>query len=594
LAYGDIITYTAPPRPGTPGTDLSWRFFSPTISQAAIPVMSKYGDSTIGTILRVTIRSYITGTNIEDVDAQVRRARGALTEPQGTFQWVFDGGDGTSTNVMVLTPQDCVEWGPRILDTKFVSRWGGRAVEIIWTLEAFVGPSFGWSFKNPNGAIALELMYTVSTSIDRNCYSQRQIAGSLRVMAGRTDQFVGVGGAAPFRGADMLRNTVEAYICGIPNGWQRVSRSYQQSEDGLVLSFYVVDEQRRFALPPDCTSGDVSIETSVSPPVSGRVLMTLKGYFEGHPNSNYGPRAALADLVNKLWQGKATPTFSVILQDLNLSQSLYRNSISFSMSWLTWTPAIDEASNSQDMSIAMANFAMMLTTQANTWLNGFANGITTNTGPYGNTTISGWCGSGEPLGAVPVFKYMPGGIPGANNQENAGSDNIPTNPTEDTGPQNYSYWRQSFFYVADPGNTVVPTMGQVATIVQQIRNPVVFLVCIGEAERMNQKPMIPLPPLDPSKGKLVAPLSFTVESPRGGPIYRAQWQYTQVATGMVQSGGSDVPMVDPIAAILPNLYLPWTPDQANLFPNFTQGRPNPGQAWPGIETPAGLFADGSY
>ncbi len=140
-------------------------------------------------------------------------------------------------------PQTCIL--TQLTNTMFLLSW--RVTAHYWENNGVsVNP-----VTNLPGAVALYNRWSEQQSIDKRNYSRRTRRGKFTIRSDNTEGFI----------ADEVRKQMA--ILGLPKGWLRESSDYTQSEDGLTVSYVIVDrEVFKYPPPPAFTATGTYSESS--------------------------------------------------------------------------------------------------------------------------------------------------------------------------------------------------------------------------------------------------------------------------------------------------------------------------------------------
>jgi len=527
--------YYGPERNATSGAN--YRFPFPVVSIAKQVVLGGFEDRRVAVRHAVTVRSLIIGTSSPNLETAILEARRKLSQPQGAFAWLDDAGQV----VLEFNVENDINLGPHPRGLQIERVYGSNVAIITWTLESETGADHNAARSledefSPIGAAFVDLSYTVAHRVDHNGYSTRNINGVFRInRATSTKEAVE---CTP----DAMREIVEANIPKVPAPWQRILREYNLSGNGLTLAFSFTDQQRAFALPPGCTSGDATV--TVSNPqiaVRGYADIELAGYFEAPVTLPDAPYQAFVALATNYWDFNSAG-FGIIVKGLSVTRHLYRNRIDFSMGWTISRPSDSSAipgadgSGVQDESIANANLVILMSRRVNDWLNTYAEAVQTDAGPYGTSNIFGFGTCIEPVPAI-VLPILPGNQSQDTvaSESNAGPSSTPGDGV-DEGNDTYAYsrWHQNFRYVYERNQAVIPYLTaseeEKSAFVTQLGNSQLFLTVTGEAARDFQDVAVPNPPYvgssaNPDHPATVLCADISKDNIQVGPRYTATWRY---------------------------------------------------------------------
>ena len=492
-------------------------FSNPTTTVAQTPVLSSRTNHRVANSYTIGIRSLliVSSTNI---DFEIKTARDILSRAGGDFIWTDNG-----TPVLSFTAAEDINFGPQPTQLTFNRFWGTNAVQVEW--------QFNVELANQDSDHT-EFFYTISTDLDKNMYSNRTIAGILKINPAKIKEIKA-------SSADAYRKTIEKFTCKPAADWQRISQHYHTSADGLTLRFRIVDQQQFVVLPEGVTDGEVSLTAEGNPAVPP-FRFTLRGFYEAAPHKPMASTVAFAQLAQSIFTTEDTKD-GFIIKRVQVQKDVYKPRLNFSLTWDAYMPdkmpqgTIAGGSGSTKAT----NYLISLTTKAEDWLTHWRTKRSENFPPYGVANdVVGWCGSQE---VMPALTMAADQNPEATLPPNRAGQRV-TFGTPESFDQNrtanesyYSVWEQSFKYEIDYGRKVMSTMSGHADAdqVQQVRSPRVFLYVRGKATRAFNGVDIPLPPInskitgqtrDESDG-VVLKQSITTSAPNTGPEFSAAWSY---------------------------------------------------------------------
>lgn len=518
----DTVTYNC----GRAGTAILQK---PTVTVAHNTEVSRYRQFTVLVRITYTIRALIAVANSPALKAAMEHYRTVLSISGG----VFTADYGNDQDFLEAKPSTDITGGPHPTFLDIRELHGGKSAIVTWTLQT--EKHVKDDAVNAVGAW-LDFVYTISTSLNSNFYATRTISGILRLSSCHSQ--------TRYRSADAFRQTVERNIAPVPTTgvWQRVSREFRLSEDQKILAFTIVDSQLYTLLPYGITSGDMSLTTIAEKYGHGRYI--LRGWFEASPSLS---RGVVQGHVKEIWQ----LFFNLVVQRIEAETTgedqwkITNERRSYVVHWRSNRvefEAVYEILGLWERGIP--DNIEYTVNRALDWLAYLSrkyNRSIADEGPYGSALVLGPSGqeSPGPVVLIDPMEKLPAGFaygPGVG-QPFTGGDKTNV-PAGTTSRKSYTTWHQSFKYMYDSGKVFIPVKAaNQCDVVQQTKNISVYLVVVGEAERVGIGPEVPL---YPHKKLLVAGSSDTIitgvpqlilvssdvvaHEPSPAGVYRVTWK----------------------------------------------------------------------
>lgn len=542
----------------------TWTFKFPTVTVTQAYVPSAFGYAKMSTKYIYTVRSVLIATSPSDLAALQHSAEELLGAVGGTFNWNRDAND-----VIIWGPNDDVNFGPHPTALSFDKFFDTNTAMITWQLEVEV-PAVDTDI--------LDMVYTVSHTLDQNMYTTRVIAGMLRLNG--SARYVN---PATFAGADAYRTTIENYICSIPDDWQRVARQYDMSMDGLTITFSITDRQQYAVLPANCSGGEAQLSVEGNPRLGNKKDFRLTGWFEAPTDSPGAPQAGFVSLASSLFNFIAN-TESFRVKFLGVTKDIFRPRLQFTMVWDAFEPTTDGSiPGAPGTSEYTANWMLLLLTRSNSWLASLkgSGAISTDRGPYGTTDVRGFCGTGavapilEPEG-YQTTRARAGDGNGSDSGDDGGDQSIVAD-----GDTYYYRYRQTIETRTNWGVAHVAYKDVTKPdALQQVHTPLRLIKVQGELSLQGGSgsvPSVPPPPFTPDEVVILEDMSGT-ESVIVGPEYILRWWYVLKWKA--------VPAIDD------NLRVPYSPfiaasEASSIFTHSASGDPRTGYK----EISGGVFAN---
>jgi len=495
----NTLTYTVK------GDSIIFRY--PTLTVTEVPVLAGRKDLTISVRKIYGVRAIVLVSSPDELDTEISRMQQLLSAPGGTLTIDYDGwGD----QLNVDSTKDLLR-GPRPIRVEITKVYGGNAALVFWEVETEMFPTpSGYSGEEGKW---VDLVYTISTTIDQNYFATRTISGLLRLNKQYT--------TGRKVGADSFRKTITNYF-KIPRSsakvgfWQRMEQRFSTDETDTILRFTIIDKQRYSWLPPKITRGDFSVSvTSQNKEREGVVgTFTMDGFFEATDRESRTTVAlAVLDLLNMfggrvleriksetLRKGKK---FWVEEKSHSYTFYLTANRVDFHFIW-------DVFGQFSGGLVPNLNYTAGVALEWLAWVTRTRGKKPQDLGPYGTSGVCGLTGgdiihspvlidfevkaSKHSTAGLWISSAGYGGLKGGTSGGTEGSREHTTKSEE------YIAFHQSFEYKVDQGLRAFPVMsktegGKLYTdVVQQVSPPQVFLLIVGEAKKQGTPPEVPLPP----------------------------------------------------------------------------------------------------
>jgi hypothetical protein len=518
----NTVTYDC----GRAGTAI---LYNPTITVAHMTEISRYRQYTVLVRITHTIRGLIVAADSASLKTTMEAYRTILSVSGGVFSAQY----GNSSSFLYASPGTDITGGPHPISLNIQELHGGKSAIVTWSLQT----EKHVADDNVNAVGAwLDFVYTITTTIDANFYGRRTISGILRLSACHTQ--------TRYRSADAFRQTIETNIAGIPVSgiWQRISRDYRLSEDNRILAFTIVDQQLYTALPYGVSQGDMTLTVIAEKGGIGRYIMN--GWFEGSADL---ARGAIQTHVRDIWQlffnlvitrietETAGDEQWAIINERRMYVTHWRsNRIEFSAEYEVlgeWERGIPEN----------IEYTVNRALDWLAYLSRSYNRAIIDQGPYGSAPTIGPTGR-EYLGPIILIDPMeklPAGFAYGSGTTPPHSGGRDKNTTRGVAVQKtYIIWHQHFAYTYDTGQVFVPVLtADACDIIQQVRNPSLYMTVTGEAERIGGEPDIPYFPfpqldtavatdsIDDDEPKLILIKSDVgIAEPSPVNVYRVTWK----------------------------------------------------------------------
>jgi hypothetical protein len=519
-------------------------FLYPTITVSVTPQQS--GTQTIvASIVKVfTIRSLVIASTNELLDHQLEDMREILSVGGGIVSIAYSSFQAP----LVLSPERDIKYGPTPTGFAIEKFHGGKCALVTWQVQSeqfatdtdYLGETGRW----------VDMVYSLSTSIDANLFATRIISGVLRVNpnAPANVNFT----------SDSFRQTVADYfkLPGERNGqWQRLSQDYTQSEDFTGLMFRIVDRQTYAWLPENMTGGNLEVSTYVAKNGAGSI--SLRGFFEA---TNRDSRATVLDLVLNLLTGFNTHCIKNIYVESGAQDGYLLTEESCQITYQWRANRIDFANewNFYGLLKGTEKFEVQYNTtfaakRVLAWLSKMSRGHL----PYGSHKptdemldpygTSGVCGRTGSEGFAPIIdirfedknRITRGN--GADNDHQSNTSDYNADGNKDTNK--YKSFKQEFHYKIKSHIQIIPTLSdEYRDIIQRTQKPEVYLMINGSAETIGSPPETPLAPypiFDPDNDGIengltidtTAPFATMIqcdirpEEPSPDGEYKMSWSY---------------------------------------------------------------------
>jgi hypothetical protein len=322
-----------------------FRFPFTTMQVIEGPLWASDGATQIGTQQTFKISGWLTAGGPEGLQALKQMAQCELMQPRKSFyvDWAKDSVSGANNSEDAKTgtrlyetyrrvgPYYDIDNGPKPGPLIFDAIVGGRAVHYTWSLTATMkncyGPDCALKPNTESDILAITRRFT--STIDQNGLTTRQVSGELIIRGAPKD-------IRDYPSADAFRPFIDV---ATPFNFQRVSESFDQSPDGRVLTYAIVDQERIWTYPDPITDCEVTWNISIPPVISTKTsdiaslitTFTLSGYM-GAPR--LVSKATIINRIIGLLAAKeaaitaAAPTV-LIRHAHNISESVYGNRIAF-------------------------------------------------------------------------------------------------------------------------------------------------------------------------------------------------------------------------------------------------------------------------
>ena len=459
---------------------------NPTITIAHGTEVSRYRKFTVLVRISYTVRALIAVADSATLKGVMEHYRTILSVSGGSFLANY----GNDADFLEANPGTDITGGPHPTYLNIRELHGGRSAVVTWTLQT--EKHVKDDAVNAVGTW-LDFVYTITTSLNRNFYATRTISGVLRLSSCHSQ--------TKYRSADAFRVTVEANIAPVPTTgiWQRVSREYRLSEDQKILAFTIVDEQLYTLLPYGITSGDMTLTTISERYSTGRYI--LRGWFEANPNFS---RGFVQGFVRELWQ----LFYNLVVQRIETETEgdnqwdIFNERRSYVTHWRSNRVEFEasyEVLGEWEQGIP-ENIEYTVN-RALDWLAYLSrkyNRAIMDKGPYGSAPVLGASGKENPGPIIfidPMEKLPAGFAYGPGVAQPSAAGDISSVSAGTTKRKSYTTWHQHFEYKYDSGKVFVPVKGSdQCDIIQQTKNISVYLLVVGEAERVGEEPVVSLYP----------------------------------------------------------------------------------------------------
>ncbi len=502
---------------------------NPTITVTHNTEVSRYKKFTVLVRISYTIRALIATADSPSLKAVMELYRTILSISGGVFLANY----GNDADFLEAKPATDITGGPHPTFLNIRELHGGRAAIVTWTLQT--EKHVQDDAINAVGAW-LDFVYTITTTLNRNFYATRTISGILRLSSCHNQ--------TKYRSADAFRKTVEANIAPVPSTgiWQRTSREYRLSEDQKILAFTIVDEQLYTLLPFGITSGDMSLTTISERYGTGRYI--LRGWFEANPSLS---RGSVQKYVKELWE----LFFNLVVKRIETETAsdnqwkIINERRSYVVHWrsnrVEFEAAYEVLGEWEQNIPDNIEYTVNRGLDYLAYLSRKYNKAIRDEGPFGSAPVLGVSGTENPgpIILIDPMEKLPAGFaygPGVKQPSIAGdTTNVPAGTTE---RKNYTTWHQHFEYRYDSGKVFIPVkVANQCDIIQQTKNVALYLLVVGEAERVGEEPIVTLYPhtkllnvaandtITKDEPQLILISSdVTVNEPSPVGVYRTSWK----------------------------------------------------------------------
>ena len=518
----NTITYNC----GSAGTAI---LLNPTLTIAHSTEVSRYRQFTVLVRIVYTIRAFIAAADAPTLKNIIENYRTVLNISGGSFLANY----GNDVDFLEANPSTDITGGPHPIYLNIRELHGGRSAVITWTLQT--EKHVKDDSVNAVGAW-LDFVYTVTTTLNKNFYATRTISGILRLSACHSQ--------TKYRSADAFRETVEKNIAPVPSAgiWQRVAREFRLPEDQKTLAFTIVDNQLYTLLPFGITSGDMTLSTISERYGTGKYI--LRGWFEAGPNFS---RGFVQGHIKELWQ----LFYNLVIQRIETETEgdnqwkIINERRSYMVHWRSNRVEFEAAYEVLgEWEQGIPDNIEFTVNRALDWLAYLSrkyNRALQDNGPYGSAPVLGPGGNENPgpIILIDPMDKLPAGFaygPGVTRPSAAGDITNVTAGT--TKRKSYTTWHQYHEYKYDSGQVFIPVKSSdQCDIIQQTKNISVYLLVIGEAERVGEEPLIPLYPheklvtvrtddtiITGQPQLILVSSDVTVHEPSPVGIYRTAWK----------------------------------------------------------------------
>jgi hypothetical protein len=510
--------------------------------------------SQVGTTYTFNIEGVIAEATIALFQAKIQCANAAFLKPRLAFlvQWRELSTDPWTDLYNINSASD-ISFGPHPESFNVTQFSGGKAGLYSASVRCDTKDCYSncTPFGRPSEVLSITRRW--SYEVDPNGYTQRSVTGKLLVTA----QSVAAG-----KPADYFRTSVTP---NRPGFFQRVSQSFNMSEDGRTLSYTIVDQEVYCNFPATIGSGQASFGYKLSR-LNQEVNAILSGHFEA-PRAT--PFQALLFFAYSLVAFYINPKMTgLIPTETTVRQGLFVNSIDFSFTYWGMSSVVFNKNSPDDT--APFNVANGLaigdiepqTAQQTAAIPIGAYGGTSSPAPNAITgvspppTNSGVFSPSPPLYDSCTASTSPGNIPTippstpstnnssppntnstgptpTQNTKSPGSDGNPAGITQQAWKYPFYEYHQVFRYVGDNGLSVfTPKIANAGPLFQQTRIPTIILLQSGYQKEVAPSAANVLQPPNPSLGDNGTLLSWDVSPTVGEPfgnsnvsLYTTHWNY---------------------------------------------------------------------
>lgn len=282
-------------------------------------VYAEDGFTNIGVKYVFTVSGWIGGNTQNDLNTQIDMMETNLRTPRQplSIQW---SGDGNATLYSFDGTGSDLDWGPKPGDLQLIRFYGGRSAMYRWNVTVTSKELQCGSQTIPTPVLAITWKF--ANDIDINGLTTRTTTGTLVVTSSS------VMSGSP---ADSFRFVITSAL-GLPLWFQRINERFEQSADGRVLFFTIVDKEKQWTFPTPVTNGNVTWLMRIPQLNSGNQYLAdyvLSGWFEtSTSHSKFELWQCVINLIvlkYSLVQGTLIPGERTIKEDV------YNNRIDFTI-----------------------------------------------------------------------------------------------------------------------------------------------------------------------------------------------------------------------------------------------------------------------
>ena len=508
------------------------------------PEYAEDGFTQIGTTYVFTVAGHmvVSGT-VGEFKTTMNAMRSRLAQPRSYFKVEQGDGVNATEQLFYFDAARSDDWGP-LPGRLSISNIAVQSFSYEWSIRCYKKEKWaGNEILDSENILSFQRRY--SFAIDQDGYTTRTISGTLHVSARATP-------------ADSYRN-VAAPEC--PAWFERVSQTYDQSDDARTLTFTIVDKERTWTLPEGITTGQASFH--IHQENNAVIRMTLSGWF-ACPIDTWKPNI-LTHIRNLMEQKFPDGPGGVQFFDtFDLTDDIYDNKISFTVSG-----QMGGALNRDVMGV-VAGFGERPpdTTGSATIANPYGGHGTENSGVMAADAII-YDASGTQT--FPSANIKPGGSPAAveAGSKTDGSWNpvsLPDGISDEQKNSPYIAYHDVVSYEIDNGRVVLCPKSPGNPIILQVHAPKLTIIQAGYAVRVAKSnkywPQAPNPVYSGADAAFlqsyISPASEEIIN-EAWSKWTIHWRYVMVAKK------------SPTAANNPMLAAPLTPqrkDQTVMFYGF--------------------------
>ena len=200
------------------------------------PVYDASGRTVTHSVYSITITDLIADNNV-NTPVNVQAAIAELQKPGLPFRYENRGIGNLAINTGARASD--VVWGPRVGEVQLKHLGGGRAVRLTWTVQVAIPTCDDSVFQ----FAVMEFVYKLTFKVSPNGDTTRIYSGHLKIPNRRKT----AGGRDVL---DSPHNYRDQVVPPLVEGFRRLDRTFEVSEDRSTLTFSITDEQMPPNVPP--------------------------------------------------------------------------------------------------------------------------------------------------------------------------------------------------------------------------------------------------------------------------------------------------------------------------------------------------------